>query len=61
VADACEQYLKTNPDIGRDHGRAVRCWGDAYGGRTLPEETTPWFTEIRDDPAAGSYAVGPKG
>ena len=60
LAEACDQYLKTHPDIGRDHARVVRWWRDTYGSRTLAKVTTPWLTEIRDELAAGSYQVGPK-
>ena len=28
--------------------------------RTLAKITTPWLTQVRDEPAAGSYRVGPK-
>lgn len=60
VEDACNQYLKTHPDIARDHRRVVEWWRDTYGRRTLSRVTTPWLTEIRDELAAGSYEVGPK-
>jgi integrase len=58
--DACEQYLKTHPDISRDHARLVRWWRDTYGRRTLAKVTAPWLTQVRDELAAGTYLVGPK-
>lgn len=61
LADACDQYLKTHPDIERDHRRLVNWWKDTHGQRKLSRVTTPWLTEIRDDLAAGQYLVGPKG
>ena len=61
LADACEQYIKTHPHISGDHARIVTWWKDTHGRRTLAKVTTPWLTEIRDDLAAGSYKVGPKG
>ena len=61
LADACEQYLKTHPDISGDHARIVRWWCDTYGRRTLAKITTPWLTQIRDELAAGCYLVGPAG
>jgi integrase len=60
LADACEQYIKTHPDIASDHKRIVNWWKDTHGRRTLARVTSPWLTEIRDDLAAGSYKVGPK-
>lgn len=60
LADACDQYIKTHPDIASDHARIVNWWKDTHGRRTLAKVTSPWLTEIRDDLAAGSYKVGPK-
>lgn len=60
LADACDQYVKTHPDISSDHKRIVNWWKDTYGRRTLAKVTSPWLTEIRDDLAAGSFLVGPK-
>jgi integrase len=59
LADACDQYIKTHPDIASDHRRIVNWWKDTHGRKTLAKVTTPWLTEIRDDLAAGSYKVGP--
>lgn len=61
LADACDQYLKTHPDIASDHARIVNWWKDTHGRRTLAKVTSPWLTGIRDDLAAGTYLVGPKG
>jgi integrase len=61
LEDACKQYIKTHPDIASDHARIVNWWKDTHGRRTLAKVTTPWLTGIRDDLAAGSYMVGPKG
>jgi integrase len=61
LADACDQYIKTHPDIASDHKRIVTWWKDTHGRRTLAKVTTPWLTEIRDDLAAGSFLVGRKG
>jgi len=61
LADACDQYLKTHPDIAGDHTRIVNWWNDTHGRRKLSRVTTPWLTEVRDDLAAGHYLVGPKG
>ena len=61
LADACTQYLKTHPDIASDHKRIVNWWQDTHGRRTLAKVTSPWLTEVRDDLAAGSFLVGPKG
>lgn len=60
LADACDQYIKTHPDISGDHTRIVNWWKDTHGRRTLAKVTSPWLTEVRDDLAAGSFRVGPK-
>jgi integrase len=60
LAGACDQYLKTHPEISSDHKRIVTWWKDNHGRRTLAKITTPWLTQIRDELAAGSYLVGPK-
>jgi integrase len=60
LADACEQYLKTHPDIASDHKRIVNWWKEAHGKRKLAKVTSPWLTEIRDELGAGFYKVGPK-
>lgn len=59
LAAACDQYIKTHPDIASDHKRIVNWWKDTHGRRTLAKVTSPWLTGIRDDLAAGSYKVGP--
>jgi len=60
LANACDQFLKTHPDIANDQARIVRWWRDTHGRRTLARVRTPWLTEIRDELAAGSYLVGAK-
>src|SRR5688500_8689127 len=35
LANACEQYIKTHPDISSDHERVVNWWKEAHGRRTL--------------------------
>ena len=39
LADACDQYLKTHPDIASDHKRIVTWWRDNHGRRTLAKVT----------------------
>ena len=59
MAEACDQYLNTHPDIAGDHARVVRWWRDTHGRRTLARVTSPWLTQIRDELAQSTYQVGP--
>jgi integrase len=59
IADACDQYLKTHPEISSDHKAKVTWWKANHGRRTLAKVTRPWMTQVRDELAAGTYSVGP--